>query len=197
MCSQQWANACPWTWGLNEISPCGNCNIKSCREKLWGIRHLSSSSPGHGGRRGFMQKTHEVNTLQRKAFEGLLLAHSEKRRSRGQERGRLCSHHASLCPSGKQDPSCAPADLTRGTWCNLGQSLRLNFPEWVSSPFFWAAGLQQLKLLPSEGEAFEESVCEHPMTQELGSGSVLSPPSAAHTGFFLAPVAFLSTSRRH
>lgn len=38
-----------------------------------------------------------------------------------------------LCPSGKQDLGYAPVGLTKGTWCNLGQSPGLNFPEWVSS----------------------------------------------------------------
>lgn len=78
----------------------------------------------------------------------------------------------------------------------LGWIFQNGFPA-ANTFLFWAAGLQQLEVLPREGEAFEESGCEHPMTQELGSGSVLTPSSAAHTAFFLAPVALLSTSRRH
>jgi len=65
----------------------------------------------------------------------------------------------------------------------LGGASQKGFPA-ANTLLFWVTGLQQLEVLPGEGEAFRESGCEHPVSQERGSGSVLTLSRAVPMSFF-------------
>lgn len=115
----------PWTWGLNESSRCISCNIEG--------KFLMLHPPALGmEEEGDLCKRHiRWTPFREKHFKVFSLPTVKNMGLEPGERQAVLS--PLLCPSGKQDLGCAPAGLTKGTWCNLGQSPGLNFPEWVSS----------------------------------------------------------------